>query len=42
MPKIKTSRTKKPPAGFDDIQEILEDFAQKMKDSMNPYNITDK
>lgn len=35
MPRIKTSRTKRPPDGFQDIEPILEDFAQKMKDAEN-------
>lgn len=34
MPRIKTSRAKHPPDGFEDIEPVLEDFAQKMKDGM--------
>ena len=37
MPRIKTSRSKRPPAGFEDIQDVLEDFAQKMKDGVSLY-----
>lgn len=32
MPKIKTSRTKAPPEGFDEIEQILETYAGKMRD----------
>lgn len=32
MPKIRHSRTKKPPEGFEDIEETLQEFARKMKD----------
>ncbi|CAG8577201.1 7201_t:CDS:2 [Diversispora eburnea] len=35
MPKIKHSRTKKPPEGFEDIEPTLLEFAQKMKDAEN-------
>ncbi|CCJ30306.1 unnamed protein product [Pneumocystis jirovecii] len=38
MPRIRTLRAKPPPEGFDDIEPILHDFAQKMKDIENePY-----
>ncbi|KAJ3373323.1 Component of the SF3b subcomplex of the U2 snRNP [Allomyces arbusculus] len=32
MPKIKTSRTKAPPEGFDDIEPQLLEFEQKMRE----------
>lgn len=32
MPKIRTSRSKKPPAGFEDIEETLLDFETRLKD----------
>ncbi|GBC07584.1 hypothetical protein RclHR1_07550004 [Rhizophagus clarus] len=35
MPKIRHSRTKKPPEGFEDIEETLQEFARKMKDAEN-------
>ncbi|KTW27383.1 pre-mRNA-splicing factor cwf14 [Pneumocystis carinii B80] len=35
MPRIRTLRAKLPPEGFDDIEPILHDFAQKMKDIEN-------
>ncbi|OJT07103.1 Protein BUD31 -like protein [Trametes pubescens] len=35
MPKIRTSRTKKPPEGYEDIEEILDDYAKKMRDAEN-------
>ena len=36
MPPIRTSRTRKPPpAGFDDIEETLLEFSNKMKDAEN-------
>ncbi|RKP35965.1 maternal g10 transcript [Dimargaris cristalligena] len=35
MPKIKTSRTRQPPEGWDDIEPTLEDFAQKMREAEN-------
>ncbi|CAJ0760954.1 16749_t:CDS:2, partial [Entrophospora sp. SA101] len=35
MPKIRHSRTKKPPQGFEDIEPVLLEFAQKMKDAEN-------
>ncbi|KAF5322643.1 hypothetical protein D9619_000240 [Psilocybe cf. subviscida] len=35
MPKIKTTRTKAPPEGYEDIEEILEDYAKKMRDAEN-------
>ncbi|AFR94480.1 bud site selection protein 31 [Cryptococcus neoformans] len=33
MPKIRTQRTKPPPEGFDDIQDVLEDYEKKMRDA---------
>ncbi|SCZ92702.1 BZ3500_MvSof-1268-A1-R1_Chr5-2g08120 [Microbotryum saponariae] len=33
MPKVKTSRTKPPPEGFDEIEQILEDYQRKMRDA---------
>jgi bud site selection protein 31 len=38
MPKIRTSRTKAPPEGFDEIEETLLEFDQRLKDSMSPLN----
>jgi len=35
MPKIKTSRTKPPPEGFDEIEAILDTYATKMRDTEN-------
>ncbi|CCM01754.1 uncharacterized protein FIBRA_03820 [Fibroporia radiculosa] len=35
MPKIRTTRTKKPPEGFEDIEGILDDYAKKMRDAEN-------
>ncbi|ORY78233.1 cell cycle control protein cwf14 [Protomyces lactucae-debilis] len=35
MPRIRTNRAKRPPAGFEDVEPMLEDFAQKMKDVEN-------
>ncbi|KAI8084379.1 bud site selection-related protein [Gilbertella persicaria] len=35
MPKIRTSRTKRPPEGFDEIEPTLEEFARKMKEVEN-------
>ncbi|KNE70894.1 hypothetical protein AMAG_20206 [Allomyces macrogynus ATCC 38327] len=32
MPKIKTSRTKAPPEGFDDVEPQLLEFEQKMRE----------
>jgi hypothetical protein len=32
MPKIRTSRTKRAPEGFDEIEPTLEEFARKMKE----------
>jgi hypothetical protein len=37
MPKIRHSRTKKPPEGFEDIEETLQEFARKMKDGNISY-----
>ncbi len=33
MPRIKTLRTKKPPEGFEEIEDVLEEFSNKMKDA---------
>jgi len=33
MPKIRTSRTKQPPEGFDEIESVLDDYARKMRDA---------
>lgn len=33
MPRIKTNRTKKPPAGFDKIEDTLNEFQLKLKDA---------
>ncbi|KDQ15420.1 hypothetical protein BOTBODRAFT_131240 [Botryobasidium botryosum FD-172 SS1] len=35
MPKIRTSRTKQPPEGYEEIEGILEDYAKKMRDAEN-------
>jgi bud site selection protein 31 len=35
MPKIRTSRTKAPPDGFDEIEPTLLEFAQRLKDGMS-------
>lgn len=35
MPKIRTSRTKAPPEGFEEIESILEDYARAMRDAEN-------
>ncbi|KDN43417.1 bud site selection-related protein [Tilletiaria anomala UBC 951] len=35
MPSIRTTRTKPPPEGFEDIEDILEDYARKMRDAEN-------
>lgn len=43
MPKIRTTRTKKAPEGFDEIEPTLEEFARKMKDGKgNPHLHTQK
>ena len=34
MPKIKTQRTKKAPAGWDDIEPTLLELQQKLRDGM--------
>lgn len=37
MPPIRTSRNRKPPPeGFDEIEDTLLEFANKMKDGMSP------
>ncbi|ODN80508.1 hypothetical protein L202_02736 [Cryptococcus amylolentus CBS 6039] len=33
MPKIRTQRTKPPPEGFEDIEDVLEDYEKKMRDA---------
>ncbi|KAM0752269.1 hypothetical protein T439DRAFT_324337 [Meredithblackwellia eburnea MCA 4105] len=33
MPKIKTNRTKPPPEGFDEIENILDEYNRKMRDA---------
>ncbi|KAL7004186.1 Component of the SF3b subcomplex of the U2 snRNP [Cystobasidiomycetes sp. EMM_F5] len=35
MPKIKTSRTKAPPEGFDEIEDVLEEYQRQMRDAEN-------
>ncbi|AXA49224.1 bud site selection protein 31 [Malassezia restricta] len=35
MPRIRTSRTRPPPEGFEDIEPILEDYETKMRDAEN-------
>ncbi|KAJ1965312.1 Component of the SF3b subcomplex of the U2 snRNP [Dispira parvispora] len=35
MPKIRTSRTRQPPEGWDDIEPVLDEFAQRMRDIEN-------
>ncbi|THH04744.1 hypothetical protein EW146_g10098 [Bondarzewia mesenterica] len=35
MPKIRTTRTRKPPEGFEDIEGVLDDYAKKMRDAEN-------
>ncbi|PWN95313.1 bud site selection-related protein [Tilletiopsis washingtonensis] len=35
MPKIRTSRTAPPPEGFEDIEDILEDYNRAMRDAEN-------
>ena len=39
MPKIRTSRTKAPPDGFDEIEPTLLEFNQRLKDSMLPISL---
>lgn len=34
MPKIRTSKSKRPPEGFEDIEDTLLDFDTKLKDGM--------
>lgn len=34
MPKIKTNRTRKAPAGFNEIESTLTDYSNKLKDGM--------
>ena len=36
MPKIRTSRTKAPPDGFDEIEPTLIEFDQRLKDGTSP------
>lgn len=33
MPRIRTSRTKPPPEGFEEIEDILEDYQRQMRDA---------
>ncbi|RKP10497.1 maternal g10 transcript [Thamnocephalis sphaerospora] len=35
MPKIRRQRSRKPPAGFEDIEETLQEFQKKMRDVEN-------
>ena len=35
MPRIRTSRTRPPPDGFEDIEPILEEYETKMRDAEN-------
>lgn len=35
MPRIRTSRTRPPPEGFEDIEAILEEYETKMRDAEN-------
>lgn len=42
MPKIRTSRTKQPPEGFEKIQKTLESFEKKLKDIQLNQNRPDK
>ena len=35
MPKIQTSKSKPPPPGWDDIEEVLEDIQRRMRDAEN-------
>ncbi|PWN50056.1 G10 protein [Violaceomyces palustris] len=35
MPKVRTSRTKQPPEGFEEIEEVLDEYARKMRDAEN-------
>ncbi|GAA97294.1 uncharacterized protein L969DRAFT_84272 [Mixia osmundae IAM 14324] len=32
MPKIKTSRTRAPPEGFEEIESVLDEYARRMRD----------
>lgn len=32
MPKIRTSRTKPPPEGFEEIEDVLDGYERKMRD----------
>lgn len=34
MPKIRTTRTKRAPEGFDEIEPTLEEFSKKMKEGI--------
>ena len=38
MPKIKTSRTKPPPKGWDLIEPTLREFERKMRDGLFRHN----
>ena len=33
MPKIRTLKTKKAPAGFEEVLPVLDEFARQMKDA---------
>ena len=35
MPKIKTNRTKPPPEGYEEIEQVLEEYARKMRDGQS-------
>ncbi|WFC97670.1 Component of the SF3b subcomplex of the U2 snRNP [Malassezia yamatoensis] len=35
MPRIRTSQTRPPPDGFDEIEPILEEYETKMRDAEN-------
>lgn len=37
MPKVKTSRTKKPPKGWELIEPKLLEFDRKMRDGLHPH-----
>ena len=35
MPKVRTSKSKPPPAGWDDIEDVLNDIQRRMRDAEN-------
>lgn len=37
MPKIKTNRTKPPPEGYEEIEQVLEEYARKMRDGQSSH-----